>query len=339
MFQENHTFIIAEIGLNHNGDYEIARQSVTRAAEIGCDAVKFQNFNTEDFIQDRSQLFTYRSQGREITEPFYDLCKRNEFKREWLSPLKDLCDTLNIEFLSTPTSFEGIEDLRKLGCTYVKNGSDYLTHIPLIKAMADSGMTVILSTGMADLADIEAAIDALGDACPEKAALLHCTSAYPTPAEDVNLNKIPALAERFGLHVGFSDHTEGYVSAVQAVTLGARILEKHFTLDHNFEGPDHWFSSEPEEMAELVSQVRMAEQRLGSAEIRPAKIEYETRDEYRIGVVADGDLKAGQVLHREDIAFRKPCRGILPRDLEQYLGRSLINGVSRNQPLQPDDFE
>ena len=339
MISKGHTFIIAEVGLNHNGDFEIARQSVLRAAEIGCDAVKFQNFTTEDFIRDRAQLFTYKSQGQEVTEPFYDLCKRNEFKREWLGPLKSLCDENNIEFLSTPTSTQGIEDLRGIGCKYVKNGSDYLTHTPLLAAMGASGMTVIVSTGMADQADIEAAIAALGDAYPQRTILLHCTSAYPSPPEAANLNKMTELAEKFQVRVGFSDHTEGYHAAVQAVTLGARVIEKHFTLDHNLPGPDHWFSSEPNEIAALVSQVRMAEKRMGSADIRPADVEYETRDDFRIGVVAECDLTTGQPLRREDFAFRKPCKGILPKDIDGYVGRLLNRDILRDQPLHPEDFD
>lgn len=339
MISTDHTFIIAEVGLNHNGDFEIARQSVLRAAEIGCDAVKFQNFITEDFIRDRSQLFTYKSQGREVTEPFYDLCKRNEFKKHWLGPLKSLCDENNIEFLSTPTSSQGVEDLRAIGCNYVKNGSDYLTHTPLLKSMGESGMSVIVSTGMADQADIEAALKALGDGCLQRTILLHCTSAYPTPPDATNLNKMVALAEKFQIPVGFSDHTEGYHAAVQAVTLGARVIEKHFTLDHNFPGPDHWFSSEPDEMATLVSQVRVAEQRMGSAAIRPADVEYETRDSFRIGVVAEHDLAAGQSLGPGDFAFRKPCLGILPKDIDGYVGRPVNKDILCDQPLNPEDFD
>ncbi len=339
MIARNPTFIIAEVGLNHNGDFEIAQESILRAAEAGCDAVKFQNFKTEDFIQDRSQLFTYQSQGQEVTEPFYDLCKRNEFKREWLGPLKKLCDNNQVEFLSTPTSSEGIDDLRAAGCRHVKNGSDYLTHTPLLTAMAKSGMTVILSTGMADQADIEAAISALGDASPERTILLHCTSSYPTPPEAVNLNKMIELAKKFKVPVGFSDHTEGYHAAVQAVTLGATVIEKHFTLDHNFPGPDHWFSSEPEEMTELVSQMRLAERRMGKSDIRPADIEYNARDEFRVGVVAEADLASGRVLNQGDFAFRKPCKGILPKDIEGYIGRTLNKAIPRNQPLHSRDFE
>ena len=331
--------IIAEIGLNHNGNFDIARKSVIEAAKAGCNAVKFQNFKTSDFIQDRSQLFTYISQGKKITEPFYDLCARNEFKREWLGPIKKLCDENQLEFLSTPTSTDGIYDLQSVNSKYVKNGSDYLTHIPLIKAMAKSGMKIILSTGMADQADIDAAISALGDAWPDRTTLLHCTSAYPTPDEDVNLNKMTALSEKYGVPVGFSDHTEGYLAAVQAVTLGATIIEKHFTLDHELPGPDHWFSCDPQEMTELVRQVRLAETRLGKPEIKPAEIEYTTRDDYRIGVITVANLPSNHVLLEEDYAFKKPCKGILPKDIKKYVGRKLKKDILCGEPLNSEDFD
>ena len=335
---QRHTFIIAEVGLNHNGNLDLARESVAAAAHAGCDAVKFQNFKTEDFVRDRTQMFTYKSQGTEVTEPFFDLCKRNEFQPEWLGPLKSLCDEIGVELISTPTSIDGIEDLRRAGCTYVKNGSDYLTHPPLIRAMGQSGMKVILSTGMGTQDDIDAAVLALGAAYPDNAVLLHCTSAYPTHPQDINLNRMVRLQSHYDCAVGFSDHTEGSIAAVQAASLGAAMIEKHFTLDHELPGPDHWFSSTPGEMAELVSDVRQAEVRLGSGDLVPAAGELETRDAFRIGVVAEIDLDTGHVLGAGDFAFRKPGSGLLPRDIDDYLGRTLVRRVPKESPLSPEDF-
>lgn len=332
-------FIIAEIGLNHNGEFDLARRSVEAAAKAGCDAVKFQNFRTEDFIRDRAQTFTYKSQGKEVTESFYELCKRNEFKPEWMGELSELAKKLGMEFLSTPTSEEGIRDLKNAGCSYVKNGSDYLTHLPLLRMMAESGMAVIVSTGMADDRDIDAALGALKPALPDRVTLLHCTSNYPTTPENTNLRRMTALRERYGLPVGFSDHTEGWQAAVQAVTLGATMIEKHFTLDRDLPGPDHWFSATPNEMAELVNEVRRAESCLGDAAIKPAKGEMATRNEYRIGLVAAKDLAAGDSLTEDMVAFRKPAHGLLPRDLPNYLGRRLAGPVVKEQTLCQEDFE
>ena len=338
MISWDHTFIVAEIGLNHNGTFETAKQCVEAAAEAGCDGVKFQNFVTEDFIQDETELFTYLSQGKEITEPIYAMFKRNEFKREWLQPLKAFCDKIGLEFISTPTSKEGVEDLSSIGCSFVKNGSDCLTHLPLISEMGKSKMTVILSTGMAEKKDIDAAIQAAGNARSEKLILLHCTSSYPTGIKDANLRKIIKLRNVYHLPVGFSDHTQGWLAAVQAVSLGAVLIEKHFTLDHNLPGPDHWFSSTPKEMAKLVSEVRKAEIRLGSDCLKPSESELENRDAFRIGVVADRDLAKGHFLTKEDVAFRRPCHGILPKDLDQYLGLKLRNPLAKNTSIRSEDL-
>jgi len=338
MISRDHTFVVAEIGLNHNGNFETAKKCVAAAAEAGCDGVKFQSFVTDDFIQDKTELFTYLSQGEEITEPIYEMFKRNELKREWLRPLKAFCDEIGLEFISTPTSTEGVEDLRSIGCNFVKNGSDCLTHIPLISAMGKSKMTVILSTGMAEQNDIDSAILAAGNARREKLILLHCTSNYPTGIEDANLRKILKLQHVYHLPVGFSDHTEGWLAAVQAVSLGAVLIEKHFTLDHNLPGPDHWFSSNPTEMAILVAEVRKAEIRLGRDCLKPSKSELESRDVFRIGVVADRDLAKGHLLTKEDVAFRRPCHGILPKDLDQYLGLKLRKPLAKDTSIRSEDL-
>lgn len=332
-------FIIAEIGLNHNGRYELAREAIEVAAGIGVNAVKFQNFKTEDFLTDRTILYTYKNRGKEISEPLYDICKRSEFKREWIAPLKGLCDELGIEFISTPTSEEGVKDLVDSGVKFIKNGSDYLTHIPLLRFMGATGLTVILSTGMAYKEEIDEAVSAVSQCGKSQVILLHCTSNYPAKDTDVNLNRMVALRDRYGLPVGFSDHTEGWMAAVQAVTLGARVLEKHFTLDHDLAGPDHWFSSTPDEMETLVQEVRRAEMRMGGREIVPAYGELSIRDEYRLGLVAKRDLKPGEILTYEDVAFRKPARGLLPKHLDEYLGRPLSEPVACGDFLSKDHFK
>jgi N,N'-diacetyllegionaminate synthase len=331
-------FIIAEIGMNHNGKLDLARKSIEAAADAGCSAVKFQNFRTEDFIQDTSLTYTYESQGQEITEPFFELCKRNEFKKEWLPELRDLSEKAGMAFLSTPSSQEGIDDLAQAGCKYVKNGADALTHLPLLRAMAESGMHVIISTGMAYEQDIDSALEALAPALPDNVTLLHCTSNYPTKSEDTNLLRMISLRERYKLPTGFSDHTHGWQAAVQAVTLGAVMIEKHFTVSHDLAGPDHWFSSTPAEMKELVDQVRKAEICMGRPDIRPADGEMPVRDEFRLGLVAADDLKAGAKLSEDMVAFRKPAKGLLPRDLADYLGRFLVVDIKKDAPIHAGDF-
>lgn len=336
--KETPCYIIAEVGLNHNGSFDLACRSVEMAVKCGVDAVKFQNFVTEDFLTDRSITYTYKSQGKEITEPLFDICKRSEFKREWLPALKELCDKLEVEFLSTPTSEQGIKDLVNCGVRILKNGSDYLTHTPLLRLMSRTGLLVILSTGMACTEDIDDAVEAVRDEGNERIVLLHCVSNYPVENKNVNLLRMVALRERYGFPVGFSDHTLGWEAAVQAVTLGACVIEKHFTLDKKLPGPDHWFSANPEEMKTLVGKVRRAETRLGDRDLSPAEGEMNVLKKYRLGVFATRAMKKGHVLHKEDIAIRKPHRGMRPKDVEGVLGKTLKRDVAADDPLHMGNF-
>ena len=316
------SFIIAEVGLNHNGNYDLAQKSVIAASKAGADAVKFQNFLTEDFLSDRSILHTYKNDGKEITEPLFDICKRSEFKVEWFPSLIKLCDELGIVFLSTPTSKSGVDDLITHGVKYIKNGSDYLSHISLLKYMASTDATIIISTGMAYQGEIDDAVNAVLSIQPNKSKLviLHCTSSYPTSPENVNLNKIKTLQDRYQVSIGFSDHTEGWESAVQAVTLGAKVIEKHFTLDKNLPGPDHGFSSDFEEFQELVSQIRLAERRMGISKLEPAISEIQVLEKWRLGLVWNKDILAGSNITTKDVAIKKPATGLRPKDLDFVIG-------------------
>lgn len=330
-------FLVAEIGINHNGDFELATTMIEAAAKAGADGVKFQNYRTEDFLADRTLTYTYKSQGREVTESQWDMFKRCEPKADWLERLKKFCDDRGIIFFSTPTSEEGVRELVEIGVPLLKNGSDYLTHLPLLEYMGKTGVPIIVSTGMADQQDIDDAVGAVRKGS-SPLILLHCTSAYPTPHQDVNLRRMTSLRERYAVPVGFSDHTEGWYAAVQAVTLGACLVEKHFTLDHNLPGPDQYFSSTPDEFSSLVLQVRNGEQRLGCAEIIPADVEKKGRLEYRVSAVASEDLSKGAVVTANQIRFQRPGMGILARDLGRYLGRPLLHPVSKGTHLQPSDF-
>ncbi|MGZ6338715.1 MAG: N-acetylneuraminate synthase family protein, partial [Bdellovibrionota bacterium] len=283
--REGRVYIVAEIGLNHNGSFELAQKMIEGAARTGVDAVKFQNWRAEDFISDRTLQFTYKSRGREITEPFFDLCKRNELDPAWIPELTKICESNKVDFLSTPTSKEGVDDLVRAGIRVIKNGSDYLGHTPLISYMAENSDVVVISTGMANRVDIDEAV-AAASGKRAKIVLLHCTSVYPTPPEDVNIRRMISLRERYGVAVGFSDHTVDELAAVQAVSNGAIFIEKHFTLDHDLEGPDHWFSSMPSEFERLVKAVRRAEVQMGSPGLVPAKGESENVKEFRLSAVA-----------------------------------------------------
>lgn len=333
------TYVIAEIGMNHNGSLTRAIDLIGEAADAGADAAKFQNWVTEDFISDREQVYTYKSQGSEVTEAFYDLCKRNELQRSWLPELVAACRAQKIDFLSTPTTPAGVDDLVGLGVRVLKNGSDYLSNTPLISYMARSAPVVIISTGMAWEKDIDYAVKAVAaasEACVP--VLLHCTSIYPTPVDQTNLNRMLALGERYRSPVGYSDHTEGYIAAVQAVTMGACVLEKHFTLRHDDPGPDHWFSVTPQELRDYVGAVRDAEQRLGSGVIAPAEGELQIAAEQRLSAVAAHQLPAGAVLSAEAVTFKKPGTGIHPAEIESFFGKRLKRAIGVDEVLVPEMF-
>jgi N,N'-diacetyllegionaminate synthase len=326
--------LIAEIGINHNGDMALAEEMVRAAASAGADAVKFQNYTTEDFLSDHSLTYTYRSQGREITESQFAMFKRCELTDADLVRLKACCDAYGVWFFSTPTSPAGVDALVRAGAAYLKNGSDYLGHLPLIRHMALSSLPTILSTGMANEAEIAEAVDAYRSAGGRDLILLACTSAYPTPPEQAHLKRIHTLATRFGCATGFSDHTAGWEAAVAAVCLGACMIEKHFTTDRTLPGPDQWFSSDPVEFAELVRRMRAAESMLGRPDLGPTEAESRSREEFRLSCTAAHDLPAGYMLTSADIVFRRPATGLPPAEVDRLIGRTLAGPVPSGQSLR-----
>jgi N,N'-diacetyllegionaminate synthase len=333
MIKPPNTLLIAEIGINHNGDINLAERMIEAAAGAGADAVKFQNYITEEFLGDDTLTYTYRSQGKEVTESQFSMFKRCELNERDLLRLKRTCDEEGVLFFSTPMGKSGVDILALIGAAYLKNGSDCLGHIPLICHMARTGIPTILSTGMATEVDIAAAVEAFHSAGGIDLTLLACTSAYPTPAAAVNLRRIPELARRFGCPAGFSDHTIGWEAAVGAVYVGATMIEKHFTTDRNLPGPDQWFSSDPSEFAELARRVREAETLLGMPQLRHTECERHARTEYRVSCGAARDLLKGHALQEEDVLFRRPADGAPPAELENLLGKTLLCDLRRGAPI------
>jgi N-acetylneuraminate synthase/N,N'-diacetyllegionaminate synthase len=313
-------FVAVEVGLNHNGDVHLAHRLIDAAADAGADAVKFQNFRTEDFISDRSVTYEYVSGGRSIREAQYDMFKRYELSGQSWEELRGHCESRSVVFFATPTGDDSLAELVRLRTPLLKNGSDYLVHLPLIRKMAETGIPTVLSTGMATLDEIDDAVDAFRRTGGRDLVLLHCTSTYPTPPADVHLRKIPALAARYGCPVGLSDHTFGVVAALGAVTLGACFLEKHFTLNKALPGPDHRFSADPAELRELVDGVRTLERNLGTAEVGPTASEQEARRDFRLSCVAARDLSRGHEIALDDIAFSRPGTGLPPKRAADLVG-------------------
>jgi N,N'-diacetyllegionaminate synthase len=332
-------FIAAEIGINHNGDMELAKRMIQAATEVGADGVKFQNYRAEDFLSDRTLTYEYVSQGRTVVEPQYDMFKRCELSREQLFELRDYCDRCGVVFFSTPTGEDGLADIVETGALLVKNGSDYLTHLPLIQAMARSRLVTVLSTGMAVQEEIDDAVAAFREAGGENLVLLHCTSSYPTPDDEVNLRRVQRLAALYNCPVGFSDHTWGVDAAMGAVVLGACFVEKHFTLDKNLQGPDQHFSCDPEELRMLVNGIRRMELQLGSDDTGPTASELKGRQDYRLSCVARRDLAAGYRLQKGDIAFRRPGYGMPPKLCGTLLGRTLKQVVVAGHIFNRSDID
>jgi N-acetylneuraminate synthase/N,N'-diacetyllegionaminate synthase len=322
-------FIAAEIGINHNGDLDLARAMIDAAARAGADGVKFQNYRTEDFISDRTLTYSYERDGERYDVSQFDLFKRCELDEHALRMLADHCRRAGVVFFSTPTGEAGLRDLLAAGSPLVKNGSDYLTHLPLIAAMARSGLPTVLSTGMATAEDVDDAVTAFREAGGRDLVLLHCTSSYPTPDAEVNLARIAALRARYGCHVGFSDHTWGATAAMAAVALGAVFIEKHFTTDRTLPGPDQPFSSDESELRELVDGVRRVEAQRGSPVIMPTASEASGRVGFRLSCVAAESLPAGHLLREEDVVFRRPGNGMAPKLVSTLIGRTLVHPVAR----------
>lgn len=330
--------LIAEIGINHNGDMNLAEEMIRAAAKAGADAVKFQNYRTEDFLSDDTLTYTYKSQGVEITESQFAMFKRCELSTDDLIRLKRCCDESGVLFFSTPTSCEGVDELASIGTSWLKNGSDYLGHLPLIRHMARSRIPTILSTGMATEEEVASAVSAFREAGGRDPVLLACTSSYPTPPDCVNLRRITTLAKKFKCPSGFSDHTNGWEAAVAAVCLGACMVEKHFTTDRNLPGPDQSFSSTPDEFSELVMRIRGVETMLGLPEIAPTPSEQDARKQFRLSCVAKNDLLLGHVISDEDIAFRRPANGFPPCQVNQLLGKKVVSFVGRGEPIRSHHF-
>lgn len=338
-FSSQHPFIVAEIGINHNGDMGLAKETIAAAAEAGADSVKFQNYKTEDFLFDNTLTLTYQSQGETVTEPQFELFKRCEISCDQILLLNEEAKKYGLNFHSTPTSLAGIEDLKAANCTVLKNGSDFLTNLNLIKQMGETGLLTVLSTGMATLSEIDHAVQTFRATGNEKLVLLHCTSAYPTPVNEINMAQMQTLAQAFSTPVGFSDHSDGITAATVATTLGAVWIEKHFTLDKNLPGPDHWFSMDGKELKGLVSSVRSAEQMIGQSAIGPTPSEAESRSQFRLSCVANKSLASGAILQDADIVFSRPGTGIPPVDAKYILGRKLNQTVAAGAVLNIAMFD
>lgn len=331
--------IVAEATINHNGDVGLARQMIQAAARAGADAVKFQAYHTEEFLASRDLTYTYVSQGREVTESQYDMFKRCELGRKEFETVRDECRRQGMLFVCTATDVEAARMLVEIDVAAIKVGSDDLVHHPMLRGLARMGKPLILSTGMADLEEVRRAVKTVEDAGAEEVILLHCTSMYPTPEERANVLCVRTLQQEFDCPVGYSDHTWGLSAASAAVALGARVVERHFTLDRNLPGPDHAFSVDPPALLALVRAIRTTESNLGSADVEPTPEEMAMRLIARRSVVAHASIPQGTVLGREHVAYKRPGTGIAPMDEHLVLGRRTRHELAEGQLITLEAVE
>ena len=332
-------FVIGEVGINHNGDVERALTMIDVGRDAGCDSVKFQTFKAEELVIDPAVTHTYKSQGKEVTEPQIDMFRRYELQAQDFRRLKERCEQRGLVFLSTPQNRSDLDVLLDIGVDAVKVGSDDFSNIPLLKSYAETGLPLLLSCGMSDMSDVYQALQAVGAFDGYPVILLYCVSLYPTPPEDVNLNRLGTLRRAFpGIPMGFSDHTAGPLASSLAVTMGACLFEKHFTLDHDLPGPDHWFSEEPEELKRWADGIRQAHKMMGTPIVRPTERETGMRAIARRSVVALADIAPGEELTLVNTGLRRPGTGIPPLYLDKVLGKQASRPLKRGQLLSFGDF-
>lgn len=331
-------YIIAEAGVNHNGNLEIAKTMIREAKKAGCNCIKFQTFCADEIVTKTAPKADYQIENTGSGQSQYEMLRSLELTEDNFRILKDCCQEEEIDFLSTPFDKTSVQLLRKLGVTVWKVPSGEMTNQPLLEQIGAYGERVILSTGMATLSEVEQAVQWLHKAGTEDIILLHCTSNYPTAPEDVNMRALLTLKETFGLPVGYSDHTEGIEIPLMAVSMGAQVIEKHFTLDRSMPGPDHKASLEPDELRCMVEGIRKIEKAFGNGEKKPVKAEVSTKKVARKSVVLSRDVPAGIPLQADDLAVKRPGTGIAPASLDQLIGRKLKVDKPEGTLLSYDDF-
>lgn len=319
-------FIVAELGLNHNGKISLAKKMINEAKRAGADAIKLQSFITEDFVGDKKLSYTYRSQGKEVTEPQYKMFKRAELSQKEQKELFDYAKKIGIIAFSTPqdNSYKSIDFLcsKAINVPAIKIGSDDLTNLPMLAYYAKKHKPMIISTGMATMDEIENAVKTIKAQGNNNIIILKCTSLYPTPPKEANLNQIKILQKKFSnCLIGFSDHTQGAGAASIAATMGAVLIEKHFTLDKNLPGPDHWFAADPKELALLVKQVKEAKIMLGSSKLILSPGEKEIKKIARRSIMAAKTVKKGEKITAEDLECKRPGTGLPPKFLSKIIGK------------------
>jgi len=329
------TLIIAEAGVNHNGDLDLARQLIDAAAVAGADFVKFQTFNADRQVTRSAKKADYQAQVTDSTESQHEMLRKLELTEAMHRELIAHCATRNIGFFSTGFDIESVDLLVSLGQDHFKIPSGEITNLPYLRHIGQLGKAVILSTGMATMGEIEAAIEVLEQAGTPRAKLtvMHCTTEYPTPMCDVNLRAMQSIKAAFGVAAGYSDHTLGIEVAIAAVALGATVIEKHFTLDRKLPGPDHQASLEPTELAAMVTAIRNIEVALGDGIKRLTPSEAKNKPIARKSLVASRAIKAGEIFTAENLTAKRPGNGISPMCWDEIMGKRALRDFAADELL------
>lgn len=332
-------FIIAEAGVNHNGSLKIALKMVDAAAKAGCDVIKFQTFKAEQVVTREGRMADYQKKNLGKEESQLEMLKELELKENFYVPIIKRCRGKKIIFLSTPHGgFESVDFLESLDVPAFKFGSGDLTNLPVLEYAARFKKPMILGTGMATMKETKEAINCVKKAGNDKIIVLHCTSNYPCPFEEVNLRAMQTMMSELDVLVGYSDHTLGVQVPIMAATLGACVIEKHFTLDRKMKGPDHKASSEPAELKQIVEAVRNIKIITGSAVKKPVGIEKENKKIARKSVVAAADIKKGEKITEDMLAIKRPGIGIEPKFFDKIIGKKAKKDLRKNHLLMWSDL-
>ena len=328
-----HVYIIAEAGVNHNGRLDLALKLCDAAKAAGVDAVKFQTWKTELIITKGTKKAEYQEKNLNNDDDQFTMLKKLELSYDNFQLVKQHCDEIGIQFLSTADETESLDFLVNLGMPFIKLGSGDITNIPYLRSVAKYGMPVILSTGMANLAQVAIAYDTLQEAGAKDISVLHCTTNYPCPMNEVNLRAMQTMKEAFKCRVGYSDHTMGIEVPIAAVAMGAEIIEKHFTLDRNMEGPDHKASLEPQELKYMVDCIRNIEVALGDGIKKPNASEVEISKVVLKSIVAKSPVKKGDTLTPDNLTIKRAGSGIPATHWDLLVGTKALRDFDIDEPI------
>lgn len=338
--EDHPIFLIAEAGVNHNGKLSVAKKLIDTAVEANVDAIKFQTYITEELLLPSTPKVEYQKVGTSDNENFYEMIKKYEFSKKDFKVLKDYCDNKDIIFLSTPFDFTSVNLLEELNVPCYKVSSGDMNNLPFLRYICSKGKPILLSTGMATLEEVKESIKFIESNKIEDIVIFQCTTNYPSNFEEINLKVVETFKREFPNHlIGFSDHSLGIVASIGAAALGVKVIEKHFTLDKNMEGPDHKASLNPEELLDWVKQIRNLEKALGDYEKIPSENEIEIAKIARKSIVSIKEIPKDSIIEEDNIAIKRPGYGIPPKYFNELIGKKSKRDIPKDSVLFWEDLE